>query len=79
MLSRVHPETKRLITAGVQFILFELYVARDELDARVAVVAVELRFVGNIEEFVVQQPFFKVSHAEPDAADRPGRRRRDRL
>ncbi len=41
--------------------LFELDVGEDEFDVGVSIVGIELRFIGDVKEFVLEQLLFQFS------------------
>jgi hypothetical protein len=47
--------------------LFKLDVGEDEFDVGVIVICIELRLIGNVEEFVLEQLLFQFSEPKADA------------
>lgn len=54
------------------FLLFEFYIAQDELDGPVAVVFVDLGLIGDIKEFLFLEFILERAHVKADAAHRAG-------
>ncbi len=52
--------------------LFELDVGEDEFDVGVPIICIELRLIGDVEEFVLEQLLFQFSEPKTDAAHRCG-------
>ena len=50
--------------------LFKLYVSQDEFNIAAAVVGIDLRLIGDVEEFVLKQLLLQSSEPEADTADR---------
>ena len=47
---------------------FELDIGEHEFDIGVSVVGIELRLIGNVEEFVLEQLLFQFSEPKADTA-----------
>jgi hypothetical protein len=46
-----------------------LYIRQNEFDIAAAVVVIDLRLIGDIEEIAFEQLLFEFREAKPDAAD----------